>query len=190
MPRTYLFLLLILITSLGWSQNVSWGVKAGGNFATLTNNSAFENRFGLNFGAVADIEFSPKWGFQPELFYSAQGYEGDFNGQDVTARIDYFNLPILAQFKVTDGFSLQAGPQLGINVRSEQEVEDQEPTNLNVTDIDFGVVIGVQVFLDDSFFIQGRYNAGLNEVLITGDNMNSVFSISLGFMITKRNTEE
>ncbi len=134
---------------------------------------------------MADIKFSENFSIQPEFVYSAQGYEQIFNDQDVKAKIDYFNIPILIDYTVIDGLSVQVGPQIGINLRAELEGESQETSKIFVKNIDFSTVVGMQYDIDDSFFIQGRYALGLSEVRVNSESKHSVFSISLGFFIDR-----
>ena len=177
------FFALLFFVSLLPAQNVVFGAKAGGNLATLTGNSDFEYKFGAQFGAVANIALSLDFSLQPELFYSAQGYRRNENGVRETGKIDYFNLPVLINFRVAEGFSLQAGPQLGVNIRNEREVEGGigDNTALFINDIDFSAALGLQYFFDASFFAQARYTFGLSEVVRNLNQRHSVISLSFGF---------
>lgn len=185
-----IILSLFLVSTLN-AQNWNFGIKAGGNLSNITNVDEFKTKFGINFGAVATVEISDVFSIQPELFYSAQGYNDETLQQDAVARIDYFHVPLLASYEVTDGVSLQAGPQLGFNIRAEVERDGQEPFDLSiVNDVDFSGVVGAQVQVDENFFIQGRYVFGLNEAFRnSSDQKNSVISLSLGFMFDKADGE-
>jgi len=184
MKNITLTLLLLGITNT-YAQMSSFGFKVGANFATLTNNDNFDSKFGFNFGAVGDIELSNTLSWQPEILYSAQGYEGTFNNEDVRAKIDYFIIPMMLDYEFVNNLSIQAGPQFGFNIRSEREIGTQEPQNLNVRGVDVSAAFGLQYFFDSNFFIQGRYALGLNEVVINEDNQNSVFSFSVGFFVDR-----
>ena len=187
MKKYVLTMILGLIVPFGiMAQDLSFGIKAGGNLATLTNNDDFDTRFGVHFGAVANWELSEVFSIQPELLYSAQGYKQDFNGQEVRGKIDYFNIPLMASYDVIDDLSIQVGPQIGLNLRSEVDVEGQGTSTFNVNDVDLSAVFGLQLDIDDSFFVQARYGLGLREVQLNSDFKNSVFSVSLGFMFEGR----
>ena len=80
---------------------------------------------------------------------------------------------------------ITAGPQIGINIREELDGEGQETQRLNVNSVDASAVFGIQIEVDESFFIQGRYALGLSEVRLNRDEKHSVFSLSLGFFIDK-----
>lgn len=185
MKKTALLILLGLIINNSNAQITSFGIKVGANLTTLTNNDNFENKFGVNFGAVADIELSEVLSWQPEILYSAQGYDGTFNNENVKAKIDYFIIPMILDYEFVNNLSLQAGPQFGFNIRAERELGTQEPQRLNVRDLDLSAVFGLQYFLDSNFFVQARYALGLNEVVLNENNKNSVFSFSVGFFVDR-----
>ena len=83
-----------------------------------------------------------------------------------------------------------AGPQIGLNIRAELEGEGQEAQRLNVNDVDASAVFGIQIKVDDSFFIQGRYALGLSEVRFNQDEKHSVFSLSIGFFFDTVDDED
>ncbi|MBT8259480.1 MAG: PorT family protein [Bacteroidia bacterium] len=163
------------------AQDLTFGAKAGVNLSTLTNNDDYDSRYGIHFGAVAEWEISDKFSLQPELLYSGQGYKRDLEGRTLRGKIDYLNIPLMASVEVMNDVSLMAGPQIGINLRAELDGEGQEIQRLTVNDVDASVVFGIQIDVDASFFIQGRYALGLSEVRINQEEKHSVFSVSMGF---------
>lgn len=182
MRNNILFSVLGLLCSYAvMAQDLTFGAKAGANLATLTNNDDFDSRFGIHFGAVAEWEISDNFSVQPELLYSGQGYKRELEGRILRGKIDYFNIPLLASVEVIDDVCLMAGPQIGINIRAELDGEGQETQRLNVNDVDASAIFGIQIEVDDSFFIQGRYALGLSEVRFNQDEKHSVFSLSIGF---------
>ena len=82
------------------AQELTFGAKVGGNLATLTNNDEYDQKFGMHFGAVGELELSDNLSLQPELLYSAQGYKRDFEGRTIRAKIDYLNLPLLFSYEL------------------------------------------------------------------------------------------
>ncbi len=184
--KKIIFILLVgsILTDIN-AQDLRFGAKAGANLAALTNNDDFDSRFGIHFGALAEIGISDRFSVQPELLYSGQGYKRELEGRILRAKIDYFNLPVMASVELFDDVNLMAGPQIGINIRSELTGEGQEGQRLNVNDVDASAVFGIQIAVDDSFFIQGRYALGLSEVRFNEDEKHSVFSLSFGFFFDR-----
>jgi hypothetical protein len=180
---------MFLFSSFAFSQDVNFGLKTGVNFANLTNSNDLNYKFGLNFGAVASLAISDMFSLQGELIYSAQGYKQDFNGQKVKGKIDYFIIPIIGDFEIAEDFSLQIGPQLGVNIRKDREIDGTVQGSIFVNDIDFSAVFGIQYFLDSNVFFQMRYAPGLTEVLSNIDQKNTVISASLGVFLTRTEKE-
>ena len=188
MKKNILLMILSIIFSNEISaQDLTFGAKAGGNLATLTNNDEYESKFGMHFGAVAEWELSDDFSIQPELLYSAQGYERELEGRTLRAKIDYFNIPIMLSYELIDDVCLMAGPQIGLNLRADLEGEGQEDQRIPANDVDASAVFGLQVEVDDSFFIQARYAMGLSEIRTNIDEKHSVFSLSMGFFFDTGN---
>ncbi|NNK55661.1 MAG: PorT family protein [Flavobacteriaceae bacterium] len=170
------------------AQGVSFGAKAGVNFASLTGDDAdmleLEGRTGFHIGAVANISISELFAVQPEIVYSTQGFTLEEMGVEGTGKLDYINIPVMADFTVAEGFSLQGGPQIGINVTDEFEAEGETET-LDAESTDFGAAIGAQYRSALGLFVQARYTIGLSNV--AGDDeddvdlKNGVISISAGW---------
>ena len=74
------------------AQNITFGAKAGLNFASMAGDDAdgLDGRTSFHLGVTAEIEMSDTFSIQPELLYSGQGYTID---GDVTGKVDYINLP-------------------------------------------------------------------------------------------------
>ena len=73
-------LFIVAIAAFGFTtvnaQEVSYGAKAGVNFASIwgDDNDEAGIRTSFHVGAVVEIAFSEKFSLQPELVYSSQGY--------------------------------------------------------------------------------------------------------------------
>src|SRR5690606_20595756 len=87
----------------------------------LSNFDNSEMKTGFHVGAVAEIKFNDKFSIQPELLYSAQGTKFPINNSEVKFNIDYINIPIMAKYYIVDGFSVEAGPQVGFLTKAELE---------------------------------------------------------------------
>ncbi|MBT8271523.1 MAG: PorT family protein [Flavobacteriaceae bacterium] len=186
MKKVVLILVALLFGFYSNAQGVQLGVKAGVNFATINGDDAVDpepdGRTSLNIGAVAIIPISDTFSVQPEAFFSGQGATADIEGVEATWKLNYINIPVLANVRLADGFSLQAGPQLGINVGDDIEVEDVEVSAEIDKSIDFGAAFGAQYQLENGLLIQARYALGLIDLYDDEDLKNGVFSISLGYL--------
>src|ERR671938_526606 len=105
---------MLLLIHGAYAQHAEFGIKGGVNFANLRNTTAdnsIGSKTGFNVGGLAHIHLTRAFAIQPEIVYSAQGAEYS-NGDKL--RLNYMNVPVLAQYMFGDGFRLQTGPQLGI----------------------------------------------------------------------------
>jgi len=194
MKKLVLFFVVMTLISLPIHAQLSLGAKGGVNFASLTGDDAdmldLNGRTTLHFGAVGNLPISELLAVQAEVVYSAQGFtlEESFEGMtfEGTGKLDYINIPILADFTVLEGLSLQGGPQVGFLITDELEFED-ETESLDAESIDFSAAIGAQYRLPMGLFFQARYTIGFNNVAGEDsaeedvDLKNGVFSLSAGW---------
>ncbi len=153
----------------------TYGVKAGVNFASGSGDDfdGTDGRTSLVLGGFAKFMVSEKFAFQPELLYSMQGVkgEGDIEGMpaDLTMKFDYLNVPLMGKYYLSDGFSLQAGPQLGFLMSAKAKAEAQgEEVEVSIKDevkgFDFGINIGLGYDANDRLGFDLRYNIGLTPI--------------------------
>lgn len=193
---------VLLIVGLSFAHNsfaqmeFALGVKGGPNFANLDVNSSvsanYENRTGFHGGAFALFKFT-KIGVQPELIFSKQGSNVQFNSGAGEANFDYINIPIILKLYTVAGINLQAGPQFGF--LSGGEVTQTISGITTVADAkdfykgsDFAVALGVGWDLPFGLTLDARYNLGLSEIndgTNANESKNQVFQISAGFKIIK-----
>jgi hypothetical protein len=206
------------------AQNVSFGAKVGMNISTIGGDfgnyydyyegDASDNvksRVGFHVGGLAEIMINDKFGIQPELLYSSQGYKTDYNygseSEESNVNLSYINMPVMAKFFPIENLSVEAGPQIGFLVSAKNDYtytdsdypEYNESGDVDVKDyfngIDFSMNIGVGYKLDMGVFFQARYCFGLTAVDDEGryndesyydyysfSRKNRVFQLSAGYM--------
>jgi hypothetical protein len=197
-----LFITALVLIGFGLAQQsvaqvqFALGIKGGPNFANLDTKSSvgenYKNRTGFHAGAFALFKFT-KVGIQPELLFSKQGSNIQFNSQDVEANFDYINIPIILKLYTVAGINIQAGPQFGFlsggqlkstvnGIKSTQDAKDFYKGS------DFGVALGLGWDLPFGLTLDARYNLGLskmNDGSNATESKNQVFQISAGFKIIK-----
>lgn len=171
-------------------QQLKFGPKAGVNFANLSGVDNTEMKTGFHVGAVAEINFNEKFSIQPEVIYSAQGAKGMLNNIEGKANLDYINIPILAKYYIVDGFSVEAGPQVGFLVKAEgkgtvNNVSVTTDVKDNFKSTDFGLGFGLAYDLPVGMFVNARYNLGLSDIrnnTSSGDAIkNNVIQVGIGY---------
>jgi hypothetical protein len=180
MKKILLLGVVLLLVKASFAQHsVEFGLKGGVNFANLKDdaNSNTDSRTGLHLGGLAHIHFSKHFALQPELMYSAQGAEYG----NSKLRLNYVNVPILAQYMFDQGFRLQTGPQFGILASSDTKTGGVE------TDIEDGIKtldvawsFGTSYLMKSGLGIDARYNLGLTDITEANpDVMNRVWQVGL-----------
>ena len=186
------FLLVAAIAALSVTtsnaQGISIGAKAGLNLANVNGNDAegAEGRTSFHIGGVVNLEISELFAIQPEVIYSAQGFTETINiplggTLEVTNKLDYLNIPILADITVVEGLSIQAGPQFGINITSEADIAGETQKLEDVETADVSAAIGAQLELPVGLIFQARYVTGLTEIVKDVSIKNQNISLSVGW---------
>jgi Outer membrane protein beta-barrel domain len=175
MNRKLIVLPALLILSTGiYAQGLKLGVKAGASMNKITGKTFKEQfTFGYQIGGFAEIKLSNKLGIQPELLFgqvnldTSSSFSSIYEFNNVSnIQLKYISIPILLNYKLTPGITLQAGPQFGI-------VSDRNKTLLKngaeaFRNGDFSMLGGVQIKLMN-FRIYGRYAIGLSNLDNIGD---------------------
>ncbi|MGV6828147.1 MAG: porin family protein [Flavobacteriales bacterium] len=170
-----LFIGAFLFTSMLFSQEVDFGVKAGVNFSTLTKTNGASNRTGFVAGIFGAIKLSNKLGIQADLLYSQQGAKfdvGDFN-------LNYVNVPVVAKYYLIKGLNVQLGPQFGFKV--DDNISKVFGNVVKAESFDLSGLAGVGFDLPMGIRLAGRYHFGLTDTFNIDNTKNAVFTLSVGY---------
>lgn len=163
--------------------------KIGINGANITDADNSDSRIGLVLGGEFEYRVSPIFSLSAGALYSMQGCKGtaedeDGNTGDVSLKLDYINVPILANVYVVKGLAVKLGIQPGFNVRHKATATVSGvnvTTNLpGVKSVDFSIPIGVS-YEFNRFVIDGRYNLGVTKLIDGADSKHSVFQFTFGY---------
>ena len=163
--------------------------KIGINGANITDADNSDSRIGLVLGGEFEYRVSPIFSLSAGALYSMQGCKGtaedeDGNTGDVSLKLDYINVPILANVYVVKGLAIKLGIQPGFNVRHKATATVSGvnvTTNLpGVKSVDFSIPIGVS-YEFNRFVIDGRYNLGVTKLIDVADSKHSVFQFTFGY---------
>lgn len=161
--------------------------KVGLNVSSLTEDDA-EYKAGFVGGAELEYHVSPMFGISGGLLYSMQGAKAKVKDYDVKMKMDYLNIPILANVYVAPGLALKAGIQPAFNLSNKVSVDGvtvdydkYAPNGAEVKSFDFSVPVGIS-YEYMNVCLDARYNIGVTKVSDFDDaGCNSVFQITLGY---------
>lgn len=170
-----------------------------------------DTRVGVLAGVEGEYQVSDMLGIAVGVNYAQQGEKvnkdidlskfslGKISNKN-TFKLDYINVPIVANVYVAPGLAVKAGVQFGFNVNSKynnsivsgimgRDVDMSDLTN----SFDFSIPVGVS-YEYQNFVLDARYNFGCTSVLKDDyknllemfgsdykDSKNSVFQITLGY---------
>ena len=163
-------LIAAAIVSMSAMAQVQFGAKVG---VDMTNFWGSDTEHGMqpNYqaGALMEYKFSDHFGIAPEIVFAAQGGKHKAGGVTTKFNTNYINIPVMLKFYASDKFSVDFGPQLGINVYSKFTVSGGgADVTTDIKDgtktVDFGLGLGGTYNLTEKAFVQARYTMGLTEV--------------------------
>lgn len=183
------FLFIFTTSSYGQATKRDEGVKVGFKMGLNVSNfmgddiSEKDVRTSIHFGFLTEFIINDKVSFQPELLYSGQG----FVGPDTKQKFNYLQLPLMIKYQALDGFTIEAGPQVGALLKAYSRGADGNQKIADQSFVDFGVNLGAGYEFQNGIFLQSRYNLGLLNINQSDNSdtfryANSVFQVSVGVL--------
>lgn len=158
--------------------------KIGMNVASLTKCNGCDPRIGLAAGVEAEYQATDIFSVSAGLIYSMQGNKAKEEGVTLTTKLDYINIPILANVYVTKGLAVKLGVQPAFNVSDKQKLSggkaSVEAEDVGAESFDFSIPVGLSYEYNNVVF-DARYNFGVTNIADGGDSKNSVFQFTLGY---------
>lgn len=194
MKKTLLSLALLAgFSGAAQAQTTRFGVKAGVGLASFTGEPgsgyAKKNFVVPQAGVMADVAFSDRLSFHPELLYAQKGVRTENGASYGQTRLSYLDLPLLLRVHA-DGLFFEAGPQVSLLLAKKYETNQFGSTLTNTSTygtrkVDVGYVAGVGYRLPSGVEVGVRYNGGLlnlSDSNTSGNPRNSVFQLQLGYL--------
>ncbi len=169
------FLLSAVLTlfffSFSQAQGFGVGIKVGTNINKLKGQS-FKDQFtyGYSAGIYADIKASNKWSIQPEVLFNQVSTDTSdkfstlyqINADKISKiKLNYLSIPILINYNLSKGISLQAGPQFGVLMSQNKNLLQDGKEAFKTGE--FSLLGGLQLKFS-SIRLYGRYAIGLNNI--------------------------
>lgn len=193
------FYYLLLLPVWGFAQI---GIKAGLNFANVTNASSINNssRTGWHAGVLLGSSFKKLLGYRTELLYSKQGYDYTSGNSKGSVGLDYIASASFLTVGITRYFQLQLGFQtaylLHAKADSSNEIVGVPATYKKILDIsnrlDYGLAGGLEIHPAKGLLVGARINISLSKLYkdaassqdgsFSGiDAKNNLFQVFLGW---------
>lgn len=183
------------------SSDVRFGVKAGMNVSSLSNDETLDDqksKIGFNAGVFATIPVAASFNIQPEVIYSQYGSKADYtvlgDKYSSSTNLDYVTVPVMFQYNFVPNFYVEAGPEFGLMVSAKNKVKNESNGNSSTTDnykdnlntFNFGIGLGAGYYFTDNIGITARYVAGITDVAKDRPSnsdavKNNVFQVGLAY---------
>ena len=154
--------------------------QVGATLATITDTDDSKMKVGLVAGANLEYPITEAFSLSGGLLYTMQGTA--IKDVDDKTKLDYLNIPILAQYQLMDGLKIKAGVQPGFLMSAKAgdvDIKDGCET------FDLAIPVGLSYEISD-FVIDARYNFGTSKIY-KGDggskSKNSVIMLTIGYRI-------
>lgn len=193
MKKLFLAVVVMMVSAATFAQNevgqLTIQPKVGVNIANITDADDADPRIGLAAGAEFEYGLTDNIGLSAGVLYSMQGAKATEDGADCTLKLDYLNVPILANFYVAKGFAVKLGVQPGFKLSSKAkvkvsgtsvEVDANDIDGVNIKSIDLSIPVGVSYQYQNIVF-DARYNWGVTKIIEDSDSKHSVFQITVGY---------
>lgn len=188
MKKLFLAVVAMMVSATTFAQNevgqLTIQPKVGVNIANITDADDADPRIGLAAGAEFEYGITDNIGLSAGVLYSMQGLKTTIVDADCTWKLDYLNVPILANFYVAKGFAVKLGVQPGFKLSSKAEFKgsggSKEVDVDGFKSVDLSIPVGVSYQYQNIVF-DARYNWGVTNIVEDSDSKHSVFQITVGY---------
>lgn len=169
------------------AQGFSWGPKVGLNVSSMSHTD-MNAKAGFTAGLFGELRTNDWFAVSAEVLYSRQGVtdKETVGGEKIKTRLKshYLNVPVLANFYVTNNLALKTGVQAGfcLGARAVEKVGGVT-TKTGAGNIfhtaDIAIPVGISYDLGP-IVLDARYNFGVSHALKSGASRNNVFQLTAG----------
>lgn len=184
MKKLFLIAALMVATLSANAQQMFIKPMVGADLTTLTGDvEDAKMKVGLVAGAEFGYNINEMFTLTAGALYSMQG--SGVKDSDVKLKIDYINIPVLANVYVAPGFAIKAGVQPGFLMSAKADDVDMKD---HLKKFDLSIPLGLSYEISD-FVIDARYNLGVTNMIDKEGNKygaklkNSVIMLTIGYKI-------
>ena len=179
-----IIILALFLPILSWAQEekkekkqkkgIGIGIKAGLNFANVTNASSINSssHSGFQVGVFLAPASKRILGYRTELIYSKQGYDYKSSSNTGNVNLDYIIMPHLMTINITKYVQLQVGTQMAILLNAKVDSSNDNSGGSNpygpIMDyynrFDYGLAGGIELHPVKGLLIGARLNVSLGNM--------------------------
>lgn len=154
-----------------------FGIKAGINASQFYGEGPLasdenESIFGYHGGVFARFMLTNSFAIQPELMYSTKGNVSPSTSETGSIKISsqYLVLDAVFKYYLNKTVNFHIGPEVGYLLEAQTKfdrdpLDDQEEyINEAFDELDFGMVVGAELHLNETLSLGLRYNPSFSEV--------------------------
>src|SRR5687767_5286572 len=176
-----LIAILVLCPLLSQGQR-KFGIKAGANFANVTNASSInsENSTGFMIGAFFAPESKTIMSSSTELIFSRQGYSYSTNTNTGKVNLNYILLEQMMGINITKFVKLQFGGMTGFLINAKADSSSTQGSTTStfgmmdyMNRFDYGFATGIEIFPYKGLMIGTRLNLSMAKVFNAAENSSS-----------------
>jgi len=149
----------------------NWGIKLGVNSSNLRVENGTNSKWkgGLATGVYFNIKAGNKFSFQPEFLYSSMGGRDIAPSEQVSVRLNYFSLPILAKYQLCNKFYVMAGPQIDVLIKAKtKNMAGFDDVTNDFKENSFNGTAGFEFWPISRLGLSARYIYGFNNIVDNG----------------------
>lgn len=180
-------LMLLAASTTTFAQNAvgsfSLQPKAGISIADMTDTQGTTSRIGFVGGLEGEYQASDIFSLSLGVNYSQEGFK--MKNSDNKIKLDYINVPILANVYLTKGLAVKVGVQPGFNVGNSVTVDGNTMSSSKkdydgIKSVALSIPVGLSYEISN-VVLDARYNWGVTKAFDGFDSKNSVFQVTIGY---------
>lgn len=180
-------LMLLAASTMTFAQNAvgsfSLQPKAGISIADMTDTQGTTSRIGFVGGLEGEYQASDIFSLSLGVNYSQEGFK--MKNSDNKIKLDYINVPILANVYLTKGLAVKVGVQPGFNVGNSVTVDGNTMSSSKkdydgIKSVALSIPVGLSYEISN-VVLDARYNWGVTKAFDGLDSKNSVFQVTIGY---------
>ncbi len=190
MKKIFLVLAIMMASISAFAQHEPGSLtiqpRIGFSAGDFNNTKDTKARVGMVVGPEFEYTLANRFSLAMGINYSQQGAKQD--KYDVTYKMDYLTLPIVANFYIVKGLAIKAGVQPGFNIKSKMDATTvQAGFEDAVKKFDLSIPVGLS-YEFRNIVLDARYNFGLTKMFdmnkVDLNSKNLAFQLTLGYKFT------